>query len=371
MQPGFMNVLPLALWLTYTIDVNTLFNNQLSQISRREFLKLTSAGMLAVLFSAFLPEAIPVKAGDPTQRLGRILNDAVGVYEKPSFNSSFIKMLYKDVIVQINDITVGEDEPTYNRIWYYIDKIGYAHSGWIQPVQINPNPIASSIPTDGQLAELTVPYSDTYKDVEKRDKVMYRIYYSSVYWVHDIVRSSDGKCWYKVWDDKFKFYVHADATHLRLIPPGELLSSAPEVPENIKKIQVNRPEQVLIAYQDNEPVFMTRTATGARFMDGNFTTPAGKYILNRKRPTRHMADGDLAAPKTYDLPGVPWVTYLTKRGIAIHGTYWHNDFGKPRSHGCINVSCEASKWLYLWTSPAVPPNEDYWSEDIGTVLDVV
>jgi lipoprotein-anchoring transpeptidase ErfK/SrfK len=84
-----------------------------------------------------------------------------------------------------------------------------------------------------------------------------------------------------------------------------------------------------------------------------------------------MADGDFAAPKTFDLPGVPWVTYLTQKGVALHGTYWHNDFGKPRSHGCINVSSEAAKWLYLWTNPVVPFDQDYWEEDTGTILDVV
>ncbi len=249
--------------------------------------------------------------------------------------------------------------------------LGYAHSGGVQPVQVLINNPVTEIPVDGQLAELTVPFSDSFKDPEKREKVAYRLYYSTVHWVLGITQSSDGKIWYKVWDDKYKNNLYADATHFRLIQDSELGPLAPKIPEKIKKIQVNRSEQVLIAYQDNEPVFMSRTATGARFRDGNFTTPAGKYYLNRKRPTRHMADGDLAAEKTYDLPGVPWVTYLTLRGIAIHGTYWHNDFGKPRSHGCINLSSDAAKWVYLWAAPSVPVGEEYWKEETGTVLDVV
>jgi len=50
-----------------------------------------------------------------------------------------------------------------------------------------------------------------------------------------------------------------------------------------------------------------------------------------------MARGNLAA-NGYDLPGVPWNSYITEEGIAFHGTYWHNNFGKPRSHGCINLT---------------------------------
>ncbi len=74
----------------------------------------------------------------------------------------------------------------------------------------------------------------------------------------------------------------------------------------------------------------------------------------------------------YDLPGVPWVSYLTDWGIAFHGTYWHNDFGNPRSHGCINMTPDAAKWLYRWTQPFVP--YDYqlkYRQGYGTRTQVV
>ena len=351
--------------------MNSLFPGQLSQVSRREFLRLAGAGMMAGLFTAFIPSGNKVDAGDTTPRIGRVLNDAVAVYEKPTYKSKFIKMFYKDLIVSIGNITVGDDEPVHNRVWYYVNDLGYVHSGGIQPVQINLNPVAENIPENGLLAELTVPFTDTYKNPEQQDRVVFRIYYSAVFWVVGILKTSDGKAWYKIWDDKYKFFVYANAAHLRRVTEKELLPIAPEVPAGLKRIQVNLDEQVLIAFQDEQPVYMTRTATVARFIDGNFTTPTGRYILHRKRPTRHMADGDFAAPKTYDLPGVPWVTYMTQQGAALHGTYWHNDFGQPHSHGCINVSSEAAKWLYLWTNPVVPFDQEYWEADTGTILDVV
>ena len=97
-------------------------------------------------------------------------------------------------------------------------------------------------------------------------------------------------------------------------------------------------------------VFATRISTGGKRRSGTYTTPSGDFITFHKRPTRHMAAGDIAS-NGFDLPGVPWVLYITKSGISFHGTYWHNDFGRPRSHGCINLTPQAAKWLYRWTIP--------------------
>jgi lipoprotein-anchoring transpeptidase ErfK/SrfK len=112
---------------------------------------------------------------------------------------------------------------------------------------------------------------------------------------------------------------------------------------------------------------MTRAATGAIFYTGNFSTPQGSFTTHRKRPSRHMMD---PAGSSYDLPGVPWVCYVNDNGVAFHGTYWHNDFGSPRSHGCINLSNDAAKWIYRWTSPTVPLKQNYLETIEGTRVDI-
>ena len=83
-----------------------------------------------------------------------------------------------------------------------------------------------------------------------------------------------------------------------------------------------------------------------------------------------MAAGDLAA-SGFDLPGVPWVQYITESGVSLHGTFWHNDFGRPRSHGCINLSVAAAKWLYRWTSPAVPIDRAFSYGRVGTTVEIM
>jgi len=50
----------------------------------------------------------------------------------------------------------------------------------------------------------------------------------------------------------------------------------------------------------------------------------------------------------YDLPGVPWNLYFTNGGAVIHGAYWHNSFGSPYSHGCVNLSPEDAEKIYNW-----------------------
>ena len=82
-----------------------------------------------------------------------------------------------------------------------------------------------------------------------------------------------------------------------------------------------------------------------------------------------MAAGNLAA-NGFDLPGVPWVSYFTERGVAFHGTYWHNDYGRPRSHGCVNLTPAAAKWIYRWTNPVVPPEKQRMVKSFGTIVNV-
>ena len=66
------------------------------------------------------------------------------------------------------------------------------------------------------------------------------------------------------------------------------------------------------------------------------------------------------APGSYTLPGVPWTSFfIFETGVAFHGTFWHNNFGIPMSHGCINMRNEDAKWLFRWVTPTYEmPIED-------------
>ena len=291
--------------------------------------------------------------------------------DEPSTRANLGKVVWKDLVLPITEVTVGDTSVPYNRVWYRMGEAGFAHSGSIQPVRITLNQAAGSLPETGQLAEVTVPYTDTRRGPSQAEETAYRLYFGTTHWASNAVWDEAGNAWYELKDDKIKTVYYVLARHLRLVPPEELAPISPHVPLSDKRIEVLLDHQAIIAYERDRPVFMSRAATGARFSSGNYETEPGRYLINRKRPSRHMAAGDRAAPNSYDLPGVPWVCYFTEDGISFHGTFWHNDFGKTRSHGCINLPIQAAKWVYLWSQPPVPAGELSVFETYGTVVDVI
>jgi lipoprotein-anchoring transpeptidase ErfK/SrfK len=341
-----------------------------SSLSRRDFLKIGSLGLAGLLlpFSNGIASAQTENLPGP---LGRILEPTVPIYPTPSRSKHVVKYLWKDLVVPINQVTIGDSDPAYNRVWYRLGEDGYAHSGTVQPVRIEFNQPATWLPPEGQLGEITVPYTEARKSPAPGEPVAYRLYYATTHWITSYQNDVDNQVWYGLLDDKLKSVYYVLAKHIRLIPPEELTPLSPEVPVEQKRLEVHLDRQIMIAYEHNRPVYMARAATGARFSSGNYSTEPGRYIINRKRPSRHMAAGDRAAPNSYDLPGVPWICYFTEDGISFHGTYWHNDFGKPRSHGCINLSPAAARWVYRWTPPYVPANEQSVFETKGTIVDVI
>jgi lipoprotein-anchoring transpeptidase ErfK/SrfK len=216
------------------------------------------------------------------------------------------------------------------------------------------NPVVHTVPHDGFWAQVSVPYVEMRSRPDEKSALLYRLYYGSVYLIVDHVQDALGQSWYQIRDNLAPGqpeYVKAE--NLRPILPEEMAPISPDVKD--KLIQVNLQQQMLYAYESGSLVFWTRCATGASFHVENeavvdFGTPRGKHQVIRKSPSQHMVGG-LSPSDHYDLPGVPFCTYFTASGAAVHGAYWHNDFGAPRSHGCVNVTPEAAQWVYRWALP--------------------
>jgi lipoprotein-anchoring transpeptidase ErfK/SrfK len=81
------------------------------------------------------------------------------------------------------------------------------------------------------------------------------------------------------------------------------------------------------------------------------STPRGTYRIYQKHITTTM-DSDVADHE-FELRDVPWVMYF-KGGYALHGAYWHDDFGRTRSHGCVNVAPIDARFAFEWATPEVP-----------------
>jgi LysM repeat protein len=114
-------------------------------------------------------------------------------------------------------------------------------------------------------------------------------------------------------------------------------------PASGRWIDVDISSQRLTAYQGNSPVFSALISSGLP----RTPTVIGRFRVQTKlRSTRMRGPG-------YDLPGVPYTMYFYK-GYAIHGTYWHNNFGHPMSHGCVNMRTSDAGWLFNWASVGTP-----------------
>lgn len=121
-----------------------------------------------------------------------------------------------------------------------------------------------------------------------------------------------------------------------LLPNGPL---GVGVPEGERWIEVDLSEQMLTAWQGETAVLRTIVSTGRT----EYPTVVGTWPIRVKlTSTRMIGPG-------YDTPDVPWTMYYY-RGYAIHGAYWHNDFGTPVSHGCVNMRPEEAEMLFHWAS---------------------
>jgi len=337
-----------------------------SHLSRRDFLKLSGLG-LAGLFAP----PLMLELEDPFASLqGRVTARTIWLHEKPSVEAGKVKLLQQDAILDIANTALSDDTTAHNRVWYQIGTEGYAYSGNIQPVRTAFNTPQTDIQKQGLLAEVSVPFTDALLAPHVDAKFIYRIYYETTHWVKKAVTDGEGRVWYQIRDDKWNRLYYVRAEHLRILTPGELAPISPDIPEHEKKIVVRLGQQITIAYEYDRPVFIVPVATGGVLRVGTYTTPQGNFITSYKRPSRRMAAGDIASTG-FDLPGVPWVQYITTSGIAFHGTYWHNDFGRPRSHGCINLSSSAAKWLYRWTSPQVAFERELVYGRAGTRVEIV
>jgi len=345
-------------------------------ISRRAFLKTAAAALAA---GAALPQRLEpgpsaVWPSGPGARLGRAAPPgAVRVYSRPGPHGNLLRWMQPDDVALIVRDVVGRGLLPHNHVWFELEE-GYAYSSYLQPVFNLPNRPLTQVPDGGVWAEVSIPYVDALARPDPAADRVYRLYYSTVFKVTEALAAFDGSLWYRVYDENGS-RMFAPTEAFRPISPEELAPISPEAED--KHLEVYLEAQTLSAFEGEREVFHTRISSGAYFFgaDGHTLlngTPGGAHPIWSKRVSRHMTGGTLESG--YDLPGVGWVAYFAANGAAIHSTYWHNDFGAPKSHGCLNCRPDDAKWLFRWTAPNVPYHPGditvQWSNR-GTTVDIL
>lgn len=344
--------------------------NRSNKLDRRQLFKLSALSLGAWMANPFdflfqLPE-VP-----QAEKLGRVAVGMVELKAQPDPQSQTIGVLYEDALIPWYREAAGRS-PNYifnNQRWVETSQ-GYIYGPYLQPVSFHPNQPIEELPNasmgPGMWMEVTVPYAEAALDraassnswVEARldEGLPIRVYYSQVFWVDQIRISAEGNSFYRINPNYYggvdMLWVTAEA--LRPLTVEEISPITPEI--SGKRVVIDINHQILSCYEGNSEVFFCRVSTGAKYdMYGNpvdkWATPVGKHKVTRKYISLQMSGGTTGAG--YDLPGIGWTSIFATGGVAIHSTFWHNNYGDPVSHGCVNASPQDAKWIFRWLSPEV------------------
>ncbi|MEZ4401518.1 MAG: L,D-transpeptidase [Kofleriaceae bacterium] len=147
-----------------------------------------------------------------------------------------------------------------------------------------------------------------------------------------------------------------DAVHVRVAMPMPLPAG---VKPGERWIDVDLDQGLLIAYEGDLPVYATMVSVGLK----DTPTETGVYRVWKKVAETDMKG--LSGEDPYSVATVPWTQFFSpEKGLALHTSYWHDKFGIPKSHGCVNLAPRDARWLYFFTDPQVPPG---WSMAAGVV----
>jgi hypothetical protein len=337
-------------------------------LSRRDFLKFSALGAgwfgLRPWVRLFQIEDFP-----KYDRLGRVFGK-VEVKARPDIDSETVGVLFDDAVVPWLREVTGRHPYRYRQRWVETPD-GYIWGSEVQPVRNQANQPVKSLPQtslgEGMWVEVSVPYVDILLEQKPKSPgfknrmeagMPLRLYYSQILWVDQIRQDEQGKAWYRV-NERFGYgdLMWAPAEAFRPITSDEMAPISPEVEDKLVVINVDEKLQTLSCYEGSREVYFCRISGGKQYDAegtylGHSSTPTGTLNIWRKQVSTHMSGGTTGAG--YDLPGIGWTSLFTSNGVAIHSTFWHNNFGgELMSHGCINAAPEDAKWIFRWTNPPV------------------
>lgn len=371
-------------------------------LSRRNFLKLAALGAgAAVLPVSQLSALARPKASQSlllpdfpsSPRLGRVLVGKTEIKARPDSTSATVAELYEDAVVPWLREVTGTNP--YRYVQRYVETPdGYIWSPHLQRVQNNVQEnVLTRLPDyaggAGMWVEVATPFVDLVlanppvRSPAFQAGVPQRLYYQQVIWCDEVMIDEEDIVWYRLNERSGSygdiFYVPAKA--MRVLTPDDVTPISPDVPNEEKRIVININEniQTLACYEGMREVYFARISAGQKAdLRGNPTeksaTPLGTFGTSWKLHSIHMSGG--ASGVGWDLIGVAWPSFFAEPGVAIHSTFWHNNFGgEYMSHGCVNLLADDAKWIWRWTLPNVPYDaieiREQWTSTNRTKVEVI
>ncbi|MCB0253241.1 MAG: SH3 domain-containing protein [Anaerolineae bacterium] len=242
------------------------------------------------------------------------------------------------------EVTIYEETPYAGVPWYRIGANRWVHSGWVRIVEVAAQRASLGVLTVADQPVLPVGWVvSTSLNVRARpgispdnppiDEVLHNQRL-------DILetRVVDGGRWYRIGVDRWVYGQSVAVASERARPSA--------IGPNEHWVGVNLSQQTAVAYEGDRPVYAAMVATG---LPGT-PTVRGIFRTWQRLDHRKMSGGSAATGGYYYLEEVTWTCYFYS-GYALHTAYWHDAFGRPRSHGCVNLSPYDAWWIYQWSAP--------------------
>jgi hypothetical protein len=338
--------------------------------SRREFLKLSALAVGGFSLRPWASRIFYEQDFPQYERLGRVCVGKVDLKSQPDEDAETVGILYEDAVVPWLREKAGRWSWRNNQRYVETPE-GYIWSPYLQPVKNQPNEAVQSLPQSGgeqgMWVEVSVPWVDGvlanpparshWLQYRVEHDLPMRFYYSQILWVDQTKVTEDGAIWYRI-NERYGSpgdILWAPGMAFRPLTPEELSPINPDVEDKRVVINVSWNEQTLSCFEGSAEVYFCRISSGVSSGSTPITPPGGNgFPIWRKMHSVHMAGGTNA--EGWDLLGIGYTSLFVGEGVAIHSTYWHNNFGEPMSHGCVNTRPEDAKWIFRWTQPIVPFN---------------
>ena len=271
----------------------------------------------------------------PSLRRGVVTADVLNVRSQPGVGYPVVDQLRLGA-----EVTIFEEQPAAGVPWYRIGVGRWVHSGWVRilPAELAAQAVVVSGPTlplgwvvSASLNVRARP--GVSPDNPPIDEVLHNQRL-------DILetRTVDGARWYRIGADRWVLGQWVAAALPKTRPAS--------IRANERWVGVNLGQQTAVAYEGDTPVYAAMVATGLPATP----TVQGVFRTWQRLTSGKMSGGSAATGGYYYLEGVTWTCYFYS-GYALHTAYWHDAFGRPRSHGCVNLSPYDAWWIFQWSAP--------------------
>ncbi len=247
-----------------------------------------------------------------------------------------------DRLYRGTEVTIYEEAPYNGEIWYRIGVNRWVHSGWVRVLGTVPRAnTASPAAAEGMalpVGWIVAPVLNVRAQpgVRPDNPPIDQVRYKTVVPILE-ERVVQGARWYRIGEDRWVYGGWVGVARYKPRPSA--------IGPQERWVGVCLKEQTAVAYEGDEPVYAALVATGLP----QTPTVQGIFRTWLRLKWGKMSGGQPGTADYYYLEDVTWTMYFY-RGYALHAAYWHDAFGRPRSHGCVNMSPYDAWWIFNWSA---------------------